>query len=143
MTERHVDAVVIGAGLGGLSAACTLAKAGKQVLVLEHHAVPGGYAHDFRRGHYRFEVSLHALDGISPGGLAYPAAKELELWERLKFERLDPFYTVQFPEHTVDVSADLSTFESTLIRLFPEERTGIRELFDNICLVFRNIQRRS
>ncbi len=139
--EKHVDIVIIGAGLGGLSAACTLAKAGKQVLVLEHHAVPGGYAHDFRRGRYRFEVSLHALDGIAPGGLAYPAAQEMELWERVRFERLDPFYTVNFPEHTIDVSADLNTFESTLIRLFPKEREGIRNLFDHMCLVFKNIQR--
>lgn len=141
MTDIHTDVVVIGAGLGGLSAACTLAKAGKQVLVLEHHTVPGGYAHEFRRGRCRFEVSLHALDGIAPGGLAYPAAKELELWERVSFQRLDPFYSVQFPEHTIDASADLNVFEQTLIETFPDEKEGIRALLDNMCLVYRSIQR--
>jgi phytoene dehydrogenase-like protein len=46
------DVVVIGAGLGGLSAAGYLAKARKKVLVLEHHTVPGGYARAFRRADY-------------------------------------------------------------------------------------------
>ena len=41
---KDFDAVVVGAGLGGLSAATYLAKAGKRVLVLEKHNVPGGYA---------------------------------------------------------------------------------------------------
>ncbi len=41
MTANY-DAVVIGAGNGGLTAAATLAKAGKKVLVLEQHNTPGG-----------------------------------------------------------------------------------------------------
>ena len=77
MSTEKFDVVVIGAGLGGLSTAGYLAKEGKKVLVLEHHSVPGGYAHEFRRGKYRFEVSLHAIDGAGPGGWAYPVLKDL------------------------------------------------------------------
>src|SRR5450759_4264337 len=58
------DAVVVGAGLGGLSAATFLSKAGKKVLLLERHRVPGGYASSFKRGRFEFEISLHALSGI-------------------------------------------------------------------------------
>ena len=43
------DAVVIGAGLGGLSAAAAFARQGYKVLVLEQHSVPGGYASAFKR----------------------------------------------------------------------------------------------
>ena len=61
---KDFEAVVIGAGLGGISAAASLAKAGKKVLLLERHNVPGGYATSFVRGRYEFEVALHGLSGL-------------------------------------------------------------------------------
>lgn len=42
MADEKFDVIVIGAGLGGLSAAGYLVQTGKSVLVLEHHTVPGG-----------------------------------------------------------------------------------------------------
>ena len=55
------DAVVIGAGLGGLSAAAAFARQGYKVVVLEQHSIPGGYATSFRRrGGFTFDVSLHS-----------------------------------------------------------------------------------
>ena len=55
------DAVVIGAGNGGLAAACRLAKAGKKALLIEQHNLPGGVASSFRRGRFEFETALHEL----------------------------------------------------------------------------------
>jgi prolycopene isomerase len=65
MSQKY-DAIVIGAGLGGLSAATMLARNGLDVLLLERHNVPGGYATSFVRGRYEFEVALHELSGIGP-----------------------------------------------------------------------------
>ena len=96
MTEQY-DVIVIGAGLGGLATAACLAKARKRVLVLEHHSVPGGYAHEFRRGKYRFEVALHALDGASPGGWGYDALRATGVYDRLHLHRMDPFYRLPRP----------------------------------------------
>lgn len=43
------DAIVIGAGLGGLTSAAYLAAQGRHVLVLERYSVLGGSTHVFRR----------------------------------------------------------------------------------------------
>jgi heterodisulfide reductase subunit A-like polyferredoxin len=54
------DAIIIGAGLGGLSCAAGFARQGFRTLVLEQHDKPGGYATAFKRpGGFEFDVSLH------------------------------------------------------------------------------------
>jgi phytoene desaturase len=140
MTEKF-DVVVIGAGLGGLSAAGYLAKAGKSVLVLEHHDVPGGYAHEFRRGHYRFEVALHALDGAAPGGWAFAVLSDLDVLNAVRFRRLDPFYVARFPRHQITAHADPLQYETELVRCFPHEAEGIRSLIDAMLRVFWEVRR--
>ncbi|HEX4128542.1 MAG TPA: NAD(P)/FAD-dependent oxidoreductase [Pirellulales bacterium] len=58
----HYDVIVIGSGLAGLTAANTLAKAGRSVLLLEHHYQLGGMATWFkRRGGHIFDISLHGF----------------------------------------------------------------------------------
>jgi len=61
---QKYDAIVVGAGNGGLSSACRLAKAGKKVLLIEQHNLPGGVASSFVRGRFEFETALHELAAI-------------------------------------------------------------------------------
>ncbi len=62
--SKVYDAIIIGAGNGGLAAAATCAKAGLSTLLLERHNIPGGSASSFVRGRFEFEPSLHELAGI-------------------------------------------------------------------------------
>jgi phytoene dehydrogenase-like protein len=56
------DVIVIGSGLAGLTAANTLAKQGRSVLLLEQHYQLGGMATWFkRRGGHIFDISLHGF----------------------------------------------------------------------------------
>lgn len=58
------DIIVIGAGLGGLCAAFEASRAGKKVLLLERHNLPGGFATSFVRGRFEFEPSLHEMPNV-------------------------------------------------------------------------------
>ncbi|MCL5972624.1 MAG: NAD(P)/FAD-dependent oxidoreductase [Firmicutes bacterium] len=60
------DVIVVGGGVSGLSAACSLAHSGADVLVLEQHAVVGGYCSMFKRGHTWFDAAVHVIGGLGP-----------------------------------------------------------------------------
>jgi all-trans-retinol 13,14-reductase len=135
------DVVIVGGGLGGLSAARHLQEKGYDVVVLEHHTKPGGYAHYFRASGYRFEVALHALDGLGPGGWARPMFRTLGILETIQFNQLDPFYTVSFPDFDLDVSTDIYEYIDRVSSVLPDEREGLGELFDAIKRIGHDVAR--
>lgn len=57
----NYDFIIIGAGMGGLSAANFLARYGKKVLVLEKHSIPGGLVTTFGRKNVHFDLGIHGL----------------------------------------------------------------------------------
>jgi prolycopene isomerase len=141
MTEITTDVVIIGAGLGGLSAAGHCKVKGHDVVILEHHSVPGGYAHNFTRHGYRFEVALHALDGMQPGGWAYGMFKDLGALDPITYHRLDPFYTVALDDIVLDVSTDLPDYLAAFADVLPLDRVGLADMFEAIKRVGHNMAR--
>lgn len=61
---QHADVIVIGSGMAGLTAAALLAKAGKQVTVLEQNYIPGGCTTSYWRKGYWFESGATTLVGL-------------------------------------------------------------------------------
>jgi len=59
--EEHYDVIMIGSGIGCLSAAAILSKEGKKVLVLERHYTAGGFTHVFKRRGYEWDVGIHYI----------------------------------------------------------------------------------
>ena len=58
---KDFDAIVVGAGMGGLSTAAFLSMAGMKVAVFEKHDKPGGYVTSFTLHGVRFDAGLEAL----------------------------------------------------------------------------------
>ncbi|HDO30640.1 MAG TPA: FAD-dependent oxidoreductase, partial [Desulfobacteraceae bacterium] len=59
--QGDFDVIVVGSGLGGLTCANRLSRAGHSVLLLEHHDQVGGLATWFKRKGHTFDVSLHGF----------------------------------------------------------------------------------
>ena len=62
------DAIIIGSGIGGMSLAAFLSKAGQRVLVLEKHYTAGGFTHVFRRKDYEWDVGVHYIGEVHREG---------------------------------------------------------------------------
>ncbi len=122
------DVVVIGAGLGGLSAAAVLARKGRSVLCLERNSVPGGYAGSFVRGRYEFEIGLHELSGMGtaaePGPL-HQIFDELGMLDELEFCEIPEVFRSIFPGIDITLPVGWEAYEHTLCEAFPHERRGI------------------
>ena len=63
------DVIVIGAGIGGLTAGALLAKRGYRVKVFDQAWVPGGCASTFKRRGFTFDVGATQVAGLEPGGI--------------------------------------------------------------------------
>lgn len=66
-SENDWDAIVIGSGMGGMSAAAALSRTGHKVLLLEQYQSLGGLTHSFSRNGFSWDAGLHYLSGVAPG----------------------------------------------------------------------------
>ena len=131
---QQYDAIVIGAGNGGLTSALTIARHGKKVLLLERHNIPGGCATSFIRGRFEFEVALHQLSGMGspeqPGPLR-SVLDELGVMNKLEFIEHHDLYRLIIPGVLdMTLEANREALVNELQNRFPKEKEAIRKYFD-------------
>ncbi|WP_026877739.1 phytoene desaturase family protein [Jiangella gansuensis] len=96
MNATHdYDVIVVGSGLGGLSAAALLAHSGERVLVCEQGAGIGGVAHAFVRGDYTFDPAVH---GTSAGEIVWNLLEYLGVDARVPYVESPHVYGTVFPD---------------------------------------------
>jgi C-3',4' desaturase CrtD len=95
--------VVIGAGIGGLTAAALLAHRGYRVLLLDQAVVPGGCASTFQRRGFTFDVGATQVAGLEPGGIHHRIFSELEI-DPPAATPCDPACAVFLPGETTPIN---------------------------------------
>jgi phytoene dehydrogenase-like protein len=127
--DRSYDAVIIGAGIGGLICANLLAREGLRVLLVEQHYMVGGYCSTFRRKGYTFDAATHFYPLLgSPATLTGKLL--LELGVRNGWVKMDPVDNFHFPDgSSFSVPADFNTYLSKLKAGFPDEGQALDGFF--------------
>lgn len=131
-SKGDLPVVVIGAGLGGLSAAALLARGGFPVTVVEQHEKAGGYATSFDRaaGKFTFDVSLHATSGT--GSRLRPILEGTGILDRIETVELPELCRIITPDHDLIWPNNADAVIERMVRLFPDEAEGIRGFFGHM-----------
>ena len=126
-TPPHMQAVVIGAGFGGLSTALSMARRGVRVVVFERLNYPGGCASTFERGGYFFESGATLFSGFGENQLFKQWKDELNLPVDLNW--IDPVVELRAPGLNLPISRDRQKFIDDLCRLPNAPVEKLREFF--------------
>ena len=132
MLNKKFDVIIIGAGLGGLSAGCLLSKNGKKVLLLEQHDKVGGFATNFKRKGFTFDVSLHNLFLPSDNKILKNILSELNILDKIRFKPFKEFQRIIFPEHDIVIPKGINNYSQLLKIHFPSEADGIDAFFNTM-----------
>lgn len=120
MNSRAQKVVVVGAGIGGLTAAALLAHQGYQVKVFDQAIVPGGCASTFKRRGFTFDVGATQVAGLEPGGIHQQIFEALGI-ELPPASECDPACAVFLPgeREPINVWRDPAKWKAERERQFP------------------------
>ncbi|KAM9716404.1 inactive all-trans-retinol 13,14-reductase [Menidia menidia] len=130
---ENLDVIVIGSGIGGLTAGATLSKAGKKVLVLEQHDQAGGCCHTYIEKGFEFDVGLHYIGQVHENSLLRIAFDQITEGQ-LEFQELNPhFDTIQIgvgdEKREYTIVSGKTEMKAHLMKQFPDETEAIEEFF--------------
>ncbi|MGE5893001.1 MAG: phytoene desaturase family protein [bacterium] len=127
----HYDAIVVGSGLGGLTAGALCAREGMRVLVLERHGKFGGCATTFKRNGMTFEVGLHGLDGLDRADAKRSLFEGLGIFDAIEFTPIQTLYGVRHrilhEEFVMPVGFDAAV--AAACARFPHRQKAIQKYF--------------
>ena len=134
--DASYDAVIIGAGIGGLICANLLAREGLRVLLIEQHYMIGGYCSTFRRKGYTFDAATHFYPLLgNPETITGKLLVDLGITNG--WVKMDPVDHFHFPDgSSFAVPADFGIYLTKLKAEFPEEAEALDRFFAEVREVY-------
>jgi len=127
------DVVVIGAGIGGLTAGALLARRGQSVLVLERRDVPGGCCTAHVEAGYRFDIASSLFYGFGTEGFNANRRVLDELGVDLALVEHDPCFAVVHEGAPVPIHRNLMAWRDSLAAQFPSLGQGIARFYEELA----------
>lgn len=139
LLRNAYDVIVVGAGLGGMTAASLLAKRGLSVLMIEQQGKPGGSCTSFRRNGITFDVGTAMLYGFGERGFKPFRFLFNELEEPVQVVAHTTLARMTFEGQPITFWPDIGRFLQELDRLFPNEHDGLRAFYRDLYAMYENI----
>ena len=125
--------IVIGAGIGGLTAAALMAKRGMDVLLLEQGDRPGGCCGSFDLEGFTFDAGSNLFFGMGKKArFNFMQNVFDELGVTPTFTMLNPSFDVSLPDQTFRAAHEQRTFMRQLSGAFPQDAKGIKRLYHDL-----------
>ena len=127
------DAILIGSGMGCLTAGALLAKEGKKVLLLERHYTAGGFTHVFKRKGYEWDVGIHYIGEMQRPNSALKRMFDYITDGQLEWADMGEVYDrIIIGDTSYDFVKGVENFKNQLKAYFPEEATAIDEYVNQV-----------
>lgn len=119
--------IIIGSGLGGLTCALILSRAGHDVTILEQQSTPGGCLQCFSRNGVKFETGMHFIGSAEPNQLLGMILQYLEVYDKIKLQPLDDkaYDVVVIGDEEFSYPKGYEALNDALATRFPAEKENI------------------
>ena len=130
--DESYDAIVIGSGMSGLTAAALMSRAGRRVLVLERHYTAGGFTHSYLRKGFEWDVGVHYIGEVHKRLSPMRQAFDLITEGRLQWAHMGEVTdSIIMGDERFDYRKGRRRVRADLIERFPDEVKAIDAYFVN------------
>ncbi|MFN2312167.1 MAG: FAD-dependent oxidoreductase, partial [Spirochaetia bacterium] len=127
--------VIIGGGIGGLSAGIYAQRNGFESNILEKHHTPGGQCTGWDRAGYHIDGCIHWLSGTKEGSELRALWDEVGALDGVEIVHPENFLCFEHNGERAFIYRDLDKLQASWTELSPQDAESIREFCDDVRLL--------